>query len=222
MIRFAMVILIAMMAAGCNAAKILSQNSDGAPLRYDFRKSKWGDLINQVEWAEKGNRIKRRTERLLIYESREWDIPLEIVYCFDDRKRLRAAGYMVNNEVYSVDRMARDAVNLHGMPDSLNDGMTWRTNRSLIYWEGLVTRRVVRNYMKGGGALSSLVGGRQRKPIPVRWKGVWGYMDVDYLEQLMSEKFPMDELSWHEKRLFGALTPRGTVSYRGATLPSEE
>lgn len=219
----ALVLTIAMLATvGCSVGTVLEQNGDSTENRYDFRQSRWGDLINQVEWTESGKRVERRTERLLVYQARLWDIPVKIVYCFDDRKRLRAAGYMVDNPVHNVDHVAKYAVELHGMPDEISNGLLWRTNRSLVYWESVVAKTVLHSYMKGGGGLASIVGARQSKPVPTQWVGVWGYMDLDYIEKLMGDKFPFDTLSYYEERLFGALTPRANMVYRGETLPNIE
>lgn len=157
---------------------------------------------------------------MLVYKANIWNIPLKIIYTFDKNKRLRAAGYIVDKPVHNVDHIARYAIKLHNMPKQLTNGWLWKTNTSLIYWEAIVADYVLREYSKGGGALAPLIGNRKSGPIPTYWVGVWGYMDLNFLEELTSKKYPMDTLTWYEKRLLGALTPRAGVRYKGNTLPS--
>ncbi len=109
------------------------------------------------------------------------------------------------------------AVKLHGPAtpkfNGMKFGMLWNTTRSLIYLE-------VQEYVVSVPDMQAL-GGALDLPTPdpkdsvMYWKGVWGYLDMNFREQLMSETFPMDKLSFHEKLLMGAARDWTKYRYRG-------
>lgn len=92
---------IAMLAvAGCNISTMLSQNP-GGDTSYDFRRANWGDWKNKVKFSERGI-TPQDLGNVLIYKTTLKDIPVRIIYSFDDENRLRSAGY-IHEVQYVVD-----------------------------------------------------------------------------------------------------------------------
>ena len=80
-------------------------------------------------------------------------------------------------------------------------------------------------YRRSGGILSHL---SKPQELVGRWDGVWAYIDRDFYEELQDVRFPLDQLSFHEKLLFGVLRRTSIYSYysgreliRGIGRPQE-
>ena len=142
---------------------------------------------------------------MLIYKATLWNIPVKIIYTFDDDNRLRSAGYIVDKPVAGVKHLREYALDLHGAPtnQSSADGMGWLTQRSMIYFQ--LSERVVSlsTYIASGGPLSHLEDAA-REPTVVYWDGVWGYVDTTFIDKLTSVK----QLNHYEKLLLGVMRAR--------------
>ena len=53
----------------------------------------------------------------------------------------------------------------------------------------------------------------------LRWDGVWAYVDIDFYFDMLETRFPLDELSFHEKLLFGSLKRTGVYTTGNTSLP---
>ena len=95
---------------------------------------------------------------MLIYKSTLKDIAVKIVYSFDDKKRLRSAGYIVDKLVGGVKHIKDYAMYLHGEPSNRSSslGYGWVTDTSLVYLQMNERVKVLSPYLTTGGALSHL------------------------------------------------------------------
>ncbi len=193
---------------GCaNLGSTLSQSSP-----YDFRKTRWGFSQDRVILAEQGKRMHLKKGNVVIFNHSISDVKCKIVYCFKD-DRLRAAGYITDKPVRGAKNIVKRSVDELGEPTQiLNDGLLWITDNTLIYANAYLSRVNLGAYRKSGGILSHL--SQPKEPGDYgRWDGVWAYIDQDFYEELHEVRFPLDELSFYEKQLFGVLRRRSIYSY---------
>ncbi len=192
---------------------------------YDFRKTRWGFSKERVMLNEQGKRMDLKKGNVIIFHHSIGNVKCKLVYCFKDNK-LRAAGYMTDKPVKGAQNIVKLSVTELGEPtEILNDGMLWITDSTLIYSNAYLSRRIVGEYRRSGGILSHLA--KPQEPVG-SWDGVWAYIDRDFYEELQDVRFPLDQLSFHEKLLFGVLRRRSIYSYysgreliRGAGRPPE-
>ena len=199
----AVFIIAILTTAGCTLGTMLSQNPDGGGGHYDFRKTRWGDLKEKVMFNERG--IKPQDfGHVLIYKSHLLDIPVNIVYTFDDKKRLRSAGYIVDKPVGGVKHLKEYALKLHGEPSnqSSSEGLGWVDGKTLIYLQ--LNERVVSlsPFVPTSGPLSHLQQNQSSKVL--WWDGVWGYADSEFLESLTH----VHQLNHYERLLLGVMRYR--------------
>ena len=187
---------------------------------YDFRKTRWGFSQERVQATEQGKRLDYRTKDVLAYKHKIGETPCIITYCFRDNK-LRTAGYITEKPELNAKHIADSSRAEHGEPtDVLPDGMMWITDSSIIYANVYLTRVIdsaIPEYRIGGGILQEKdrgIGGRT-----LRWDGVWAYVDIDFYFDLQDKRFPLDELSFHEKLLFGSLKRTSKYIGSGFELP---
>ena len=205
--------------AGCTLASLSQNNMTGGGHSYDFRKSRWGDRIEKVEFSERGLTVLKRTEHLLVYRERIADVPVHIIYSFNKSKRLRAAGYIVDKPVMNARGIAKLAFKLHGDPTfGTSSGMEWKTKTSLIYCNIYPSVIQLPKHIFNGGALSFLFNKDPRTNV-VSWNGVWGYVDLEFIEELKSKSFPIDHLFSYEKILLGTLRHRILFRFEGKSYP---
>lgn len=199
--------LMTVLLSGC--LETLSQSNP-----YDFRKTRWGYPIERVLMTEQGKRIHVKTKDYIIYKHNFGRIQCKLVYCFKDNK-LRTAGYFTDQPVYNDITIMQLSMAEHGEPsETLSDGMIWYGETTLIYANAYTTRIHLPadpEYRLGGGVLKTpkeQLGGMKH-----RWDGVWAYIDYNFLDEVESKRFPLDELTFYEKMLFGAL--KRTTTYEG-------
>lgn len=177
---------------------------------HDFRKTRWGFSKERVMLNEQGKRIDVKKGNLIIFHHSIGNVKCKLVYCFKDNK-LRAAGYITDKPVKGANNIVKRSVEELGEPtEILNDGMLWITNSTLIYSNAYLSRVIVGEYRRSGGILSHLV--KPQEPVG-SWDGVWAYIDRDFYEELQDVRFPLDQLSFHEKLLFGVLRRSSIYSY---------
>ena len=177
---------------------------------HDFRKTRWGFSKERVMLNEQGKRIHIKKGNLIIYHHSIGNVKCKLVYCFKDNK-LRAAGYITDKPVQGAQNIVKRSVEELGEPtEILNDGMLWITDSTLIYSNAYLSRVIVGEYRKTGGILSHLA--KPQESVG-RWDGVWAYIDRDFYDELQDVRFPLDQLSFHEKLLFGVLRRRSIYTY---------
>ena len=192
---------------------------------HDFRQTRRGFSKERVMLNEQGKRIHIKKGNLIIFHHSIGNVKCKLVYCFKDNK-LRAAGYITDKPVKGANNIVKRSVEELGEPtEILNDGMLWITDSTLIYSNAYLSRVIVGEYRRSGDILSHLV--KPQEPVG-SWDGVWAYIDRDFYEELQDVRFPLDQLSFHEKLLFGVLRRRSIYSYysgreliRGAGRPPE-
>ena len=208
---------------GCaNLSETLSEPNQ----QYDFRKTRWNFSKAQVMLAEQGKRLYARQGDVIIFNHSIDDVKCKIVYCFKDNK-LRAAGYITDKPVQGAQKIIKRSVDELGEPNHvLSDGMLWQTPKTLIYSNAYLSRVTVggiSEYKLGGGVIAHLLKPRAPAGHIKRWDGVWAYIDLDFYEELHGERFPLNELSFYEKILFGALKRNTIYTYysgsRGYSMP---
>ena len=180
---------------------------------YDFRKSNWGDLKAKVKFNEQGIH-PQDLGNVLVYKSSLSNIPVKIVYIFDSKNRLRSAGYISDKPIGGVEYLKDYALEIHGEPTnhSNSEGMGWATDRSMIYLQ--MNERVVAltRYLSGDGPLSHLI---NTQPTVLYWDGVWGYMDITFLDELNNAS----QLTHYEKLLFGVIRSRKEFIWGNKRIP---
>ena len=177
---------------------------------HDFRNTRWGFSKERVMLNEQGKRIDVKKGNLIIFHHSIGNVKCKLIYCFKDNK-LRAAGYITDKPVRNAQNIVKRSVEELGEPtEILNDGMVWITNSTLIYSNAYLSQRIVGEYRSSGGILSHLV--EPQEPVG-RWDGVWAYIDRDFYEELQDVRFPLDQLSFHEKLLFGVLKRTSITTY---------
>ena len=188
--------------------------SDSDP--YDFRKTRWGYPQERVLFTEQGKRIHLKKGNVVIYNHSIGDVKCKIIYCFKENE-LRAAGYITDKPVAGAQNIIKRSVEEHGEPTQvLNDGMLWITGNTLIYSNAYLSRvemGAIPEYTIGGGILSHLLDPRDPAGHIRKWDGVWAYIDRDFYDELPKVRFPLDELSFHEKLLFGVLKRNTIYTY---------
>jgi hypothetical protein len=196
---------------GCaNLSETLSDSG-----QYDFRKARWGFSKERVMVTEQGKRIHLKKGNVIIYDHSIDDVKCKIVYCFKDNK-LRAAGYITDKPVKRAQKIIKRSVDELGEPNKvLSDGMLWQTPKTLIYSNAYLSSVRIggSKYQISGGILSHLLKPRAPAGHIRRWDGVWAYIDLDFYEALHGERFPLNELSFYEKQLFGVLKRRTIYTY---------
>ena len=181
--------------------------------QYDFRKSNWGDLKAKVKFNEQGIH-PQDLGNVLVYKSTLSSIPVKIVYVFDRKNRLRSAGYISDKPISGVKYLRDYALEIHGEPTNRSsvEGMGWTTNRSMIYLQ--LSERVIPlpRFLPGDGPLSHLM---DDKPTVLYWDGVWGYMDITFLDELNNA----NQLTHYEKLLFGVIRSRKEFIWGNKRIP---
>ncbi|RKU12244.1 hypothetical protein C6501_11185 [Candidatus Poribacteria bacterium] len=187
---------------------------------YDFRKVRWGYSQERVETIEQGKVVFSRTPDLLIYKSKIEGVPVLLVYTFRKNK-LRSAGYMTQKPVRNAQNFVKKCIEKHGIPQyELTDGMMWQLPKTIVYVDGYTSHAIARNskYQRSAGVLEFIL----PKPsedddLIVRWDGVLTYIDRNFYNELAETEFPLLDLSYYEKRLFGVLKRRASVRVRTQT-----
>lgn len=181
---------------------------------YDFRKSRWGDLKEKVMFSERGL-VMQDMGHVLIYKSHLLDIPVKIIYSFDDKKRLRSAGYIVDKPVGGVSHLKDYALKLHGEPtnQSSSQGIGWVTSDSMIYLQLNERVKVLSPNISAGGPLSHLADQNEGAKT-LYWDGVWGYLDLAFLDNLYSVR----QLNYYEKLLLGVMRARTSFILGGEEI----
>lgn len=212
------VLLVPMLLSlGCaNLVETLSASGD-----YHFRRARWGYTQEMVILAEQGKRIHLKKGNTLVFNHRINDTPIKIVYTFNEN-RLRAAGYVTDQPVKNADKIIEQSVQELGEPTQiLNDGMVWLDDETLVYSNAYASRVIDRGseYTFSGGILSHIVDPRERPGVEKRWDGVWAYIDQDFYRELheSENRFPLDDLSFYEKLLFGVLKRSSIYTYYSNT-----
>ncbi len=214
-----------LLAFGCaNLEKIrhtLSEEGD-----YHFRKTRWGYSQAMVQLSEQkqGTRLDFRKENTLVYNERISDMPVKLVYCFEN-DRLRVAGYLTDRPVKNAMEIFNHVAETLGEPiDMISGGMVWADYHTLVYINGYISHvtQSSARYQRSQGLLKILDKTPKEEAGKVlRWDGVWTYVDQNFFRQLHEVDYPMDELSTYEKRLFTILkrrqmrtyiTPQGRIS----------
>ena len=190
---------------------------------YDFRKARWGFTREMVTVAEQGQRLFIRKGNVLMFNHKIGGIPCKIIYCFKDN-RLRAAGYITLTPAKRAHAIVEYCVEENGSPTQvLNDGMLWFKEKSLVYVNAYVshTRSTPSSYTFSGGILSHLLSPQEDQGTIKMWDGIWAHIDRRFYEELHYERFPLDELSFYEKHLFGVLKRQHIYTfYMGQTKTS--
>ena len=177
---------------------------------YDFRKTRWGFSKERVMLNEQGKRMDLKKGNVIIFHHSIGNVKCKLVYCFKDNK-LRAAGYITDKPVTRAQNIVKRSVDELGEPtEILDDGILWITDSTLIYSNAYLSRVIMREYRRSGGILSHL---SKPQELVGRWDGVWAYIDRDFYEELQDVRFPLDQLSFHEKLLFGVLRRTSIYSY---------
>ncbi len=211
-------IIISTLFTGCSTFyNIASEDSQG---NYDFRQAKWGYTQERIMILEQGKRVYFREPDQLIYKSKIGGIPVFLVYSFRDNK-LRSAGYMTQKPSRNAKNFVKNYVEKHGIPNyELTDGMMWQLPRSIVYLNGYSSHARARNspYEKSSGVLEFIL--KEEKDdddLIARWDGVLTYIDRNFYNELAEIEFPLMELSYYEKRLFGILKRRSSLRVRTQT-----
>ena len=214
MFRKTLVVLSILFIGCANLGRIASDTNQ----TYDFRKTRWGFTQERVRLTEQGKRMHLKKGNVVIYNHSIDNIQCKIVYTFKNNK-LRAAGYITDKPVKGAQKIIKRSVDELGEPTQiLNDGMLWITDDTLIYSNAYLSRveiRAISEYKIGGGILSNLLQTRETAGHIRRWDGVWAYIDQQFYEELhdIEVRFPLDELSFYEKILFGVLKRNTIYTY---------
>ena len=194
---------------------------------YHFRKTKWGYSQAMVQLSEQGTRLEFRKENTLIYTERIADIPLKIVYSFEN-DRLRAAGYLTETPIKNAHLIHAHAGDVLGEPkDRISGGSVWADYETLIYLNGYVgfVKKSPAGYQSNPGLLERIPK-KPRKGTPgtISYSHVvWTYVNQNFFRQLHEVEDPLAELSFYEKRLLDVLRRQAMTQYLGPgggiTLP---
>ena len=129
-----------LLAFGCaNLEKIRHTLSEGGD--YHFRKTRWGYSQAMVELSEQkqGTRLHSKKENTLIYNERIADVPIKVVYSFEN-DRLRVAGYLTDKPIKNAKQIHEHAAETLGEPrDFISGGSVWADYMTLIYLNGYVS-----------------------------------------------------------------------------------
>lgn len=209
----------------------LAQDNTG----YHFRKTRWGFPRERVELSEVGNTAHKRTPQVLVYQYKINEVNCALVYTFEDNK-LRTAGYITLQPVPNADNLRKAVVDKYGPPDGQetyedgpNEGlkeMIWTTPDTVIFSNlyPTVTKQTQTPYDRtDGGLLKGLVE-KQRAETQsgniVYYTGVHAHIDKAFFYKLQGLRYPLDELTVHEKVLMGYLVPgKRTIIPGLGTIP---
>ena len=202
---------------------------------YHFRKTRWGFPRERVELSEVGNTAHKRTPQVLVYQCKINEVNCALVYTFEDNK-LRTAGYITIQPVPNADNLREAVVDKYGPPDGQetyedgpNEGlkeMIWTTPDTVIFSNlyPTVTKQTQTPYDRtDGGLLKGLVE-KQRAETQsgniVYYTGVHAHIDKAFFYKLQGLRYPLDELTVHEKVLMGYLVPgKRTIIPGLGTIP---
>ncbi len=216
---YAVLFSITILFCGCTSISTKLFSEDTRP--YDFGKSRWGYSPKQVELImhqqQGATPIMRRSD-VIIYSVSINGVPALCVYTFKDKK-LRTAGYMTRGAVKGKEkhRFSKLSVSKYGEPTKDNyAGMVWKTPdyRTIIfandYISDIKTNPSEYTMKTSGGVLSHLQLNlpKTHPGTIVRWDGVWTYIDRQFYNELHEIEFPLLELSFYEKVLFGIIEKR--------------
>ena len=193
---------------------LISQDNIG----YHFRQTRWGFSRERVELSEVGNTVLERTPQVLVYRSKINDVNCYLVYTFEKNK-LRTAGYITVDPVPDADDLRKAVVDKYGPPDGQetykdgpNEGlreMIWTTTDTVIFSNlyPTVTRETITPYDRTDGGLLKGLLEKQRSETQagnlVYYTGVHAHIDKAFFYKLQTLRFPLDELTSHEKQLMG-------------------
>lgn len=216
-----------LLAFGCGIGNL--ENALSGKGDYHFRKTRWGYSKAMVELSEQkqGTRLFHRKENTLVYNERISGMPVKLVYCFEN-DRLRVAGYLTDRPVKNAMEILEHVAETLGEPiDMISGGMVWADYHTLVYINGYVSHvtesRAQYQYSQGLLKILNKTPKEEAGKV-LRWDGVWTYVDQNFFRQLHEVDYPLDELSFYEKRLFAVLkrqqmrtyiTPQGQI-----TLPN--
>lgn len=197
---------------------------------YHFRKVRWGWSRERVELAEAGNTVFKKTEDVLVYKCKLNGVYCELVYTFKDNK-LRTAGYLSIIPIPNADNLIKEAVNKYGVPDIQHkypDGleeMVWKETETVIFsnLDPSTQKLIYRDRRYSGRGLFKDLPNQPPESGPITyWDGAYAHVDRAFFDALYeSEKrFPIDELSFYEKRLTGiVLRGKSTIIPGLGTIP---
>lgn len=217
-IKCLVTLVISILLTGCST---LSNNlSEDIQDDYDFRNVRWGYSQERVALNERGRTVFFRTQDLLIYKSVMYDVPVLLVYTFRDNK-LRSAGYLTQKPTTNAQNLIKTCIEEHGDPDyDLSDGMMWKLPKSIVYVEGYTSHARARNSVnrQSSGVLEFVLKEQKKDDdLIYRWDGALTYIDINFYKQLAEIDYPLLDLSYYEKRLFGILKRRATLRVRTQT-----
>ena len=197
---------------------------------YHFRKVKWGFSQERVELAEAGNTVHKRTENVLVYKCKLNGVYCELVYTFKDN-RLRTAGYLSITPIPNADNLIKEAVDKYGVPDihhNYSDGleeMVWKETETVVFsnLDPSTQKLILRDRRHSDRGLFKDLPNQPPESGPIiYWDGAYAHVDRAFFNALYeSEKrFPIDELSFYEKRLTGIiLRGKSTIIPGLGTIP---
>ena len=206
--------------------RLLSDDNSG----YHFRKVRWGFSQERVELAEAGNTVFKRTEDVLVYKCKLNGVYCELVYTFKDNK-LRTAGYLSIIPIPNADNLIQEAVDKYGVPDIQHkypDGleeMVWKETETVVFsnLDPSTKKLIYRDRRYSGRGLFKDLPNQPPESGPITyWDGAYAHVDRAFFDALYeSEKrFPIDELSFYEKRLTGiVLRGKSTIIPGLGTIP---
>lgn len=224
------IIITAIVLTSCNntldISNILSEGGD----QYTFENTKWGYSEDRVELAElkdQNSKIYIRRNNLLVYHCKINDIPALRVYTFKDKK-LRAAGYVTYQPIRGMQasKFTKLCIEKYGTPQvSGYSGMTWHLDNTVIYANAYTSYT---EYTPSRNTLNTPGGVLSHLPLNLpntdsgtieRWDGVWSYIDKKFYDELHEIDFPLDELSYYEKLLFGIVERSRFIQSQGIIFP---
>lgn len=222
-------LILSLVLTGCSTfSNIISEDVQDD---YDFRKVRWGYSQERVEMIEQGKVVFSRTPDLLIYRSKVEGVPVLLVYTFRKNK-LRSAGYMTQKPVRNAQNLVDKCIEKHGIPQyELTDGMMWQLPKTIVYVDGYTSHAIARNsiYERSAGVLEFILPkpSEEDDDLITRWDGVLTYIDRNFYNDLAETEFPLLDLSYYEKRLFGIFKRRASVRVRTqagdtVTVPLQE
>lgn len=203
--------------AGCaSVIDSMSEDSD-----YVFRKARWGYSQERVRLNEQGKVIWFNTDDVLVYKDFLGVIPVYTVYAFKKNK-LRACGYITQKPVLNInDFIEKYIEKFGGSPIELTNGLLWKTPKTIMYLDGYASHRRVKNqtFTQTPGALELILNRaiEEESEIVKRWDGTLAFMDRRFYLDLAESEYPIDDLSYYEKRLLGILRRAQTLNVRTQT-----
>ena len=197
---------------------------------FHFRKVRWGFSQERVELAEAGNTVYKRDENVLVYKCKLNGVYCELVYTFKDNK-LRTAGYLSITPIPNADNLIKEAADKYGVPDiheTYMDGleeMVWKETETVIFSNlDPSTKKLIQRDRRysGRGLFKDLSNQPQESGLITYWDGAYAHVDRAFFDALdeSEKRFPIDELSFYEKRLTGiVLRGKSTIIPGLGTIP---